>query len=143
MGAGERHESSGQGVAAARLAPDHQDGVVTGDGAEHVGQLRSTDDLRSLVTSVRERLGRDRAAVVALAADVAGKPSVIVATTEPARSAGAKAGALVRGAAAVLGGGGGGKDDIAQGGGQDPAKTGAALDAVLADIARATGGAAA
>ena len=30
----------------------------------------------------------------------------------------------------VLGGGGGGKDDIAQGGGQDPAKVGEALGAV-------------
>jgi len=99
--------------------------------AEHVGQLRSTDDLRSLVTSVRERLGRDRAAVVALAADVAGKPSVIVATTEPARSAGAKAGALVRGAAAVLGGGGGGKDDLAQGGGSDVSAIPAALTGIV------------
>ena len=99
--------------------------------AEHVGQLRSTDDLRSLVTSVRERLGRDRAAVVALAADVAGKPSVIVATTEPARAAGAKAGALVRGAAAVLGGGGGGKDDLAQGGGSDVSAIPAALTGIV------------
>ena len=36
----------------------------------------------------------------------------------------------MRVAAQVLGGGGGGKDDLAQGGGQDPAQTGAALRAV-------------
>jgi len=102
--------------------------------AESVGQLRSTDDLRSLVTSVRERLGRDRATVVALAADVAGKPSVIVATTEEARRAGVRAGVLVRGAASVLGGGGGGKDDLAQGGGQDVAAIPAALSGIVAAL---------
>jgi len=102
--------------------------------AESVGQLRSTDDLRSLVTSVRERLGRDRATVVALAADVAGKPSVIVATTEEARRGGVKAGVLVRGAASVLGGGGGGKDDLAQGGGQDVSAIPAALSGIVAAL---------
>ncbi|GAB2971398.1 alanine--tRNA ligase [Frigoribacterium salinisoli] len=102
--------------------------------AEPVGQLRSTDDLRSLVTSVRERLGRDRATVVALAADVAGKPAVIVATTEEARRAGVKAGLLVRGAASALGGGGGGKDDLAQGGGQDVSAIPSALAGIVAAL---------
>ena len=59
-----------------------------------------------------------------------GKPVVIVATTEPARAQGVKAGELVRIAAKVLGGGGGGKDDLAQGGGTDATRTGAALDAI-------------
>ena len=47
------------------------------------------------------------------------------------------AGELVRVAAGVLGGGGGGKDDVAQGGGQDASKIGAALDAVRDAIAQA------
>ena len=38
--------------------------------------------------------------------------------------------ALVRLAAGILGGGGGGKDDVAQGGGTDATKVGAALTAV-------------
>ncbi len=101
---------------------------------EHVGTVGSSDDLRSLVTSVRERLGSD-ASVVALAADVDGKPAVIVATNDAARAAGLKAGALAKVAAGVLDGGGGGKDDIAQGGGSDVAAIPAALEAIAAAIA--------
>ena len=52
---------------------------------------------------------------------------ILIATNEAARTAGVKAGALVRLAAGILGGGGGGKDDVAQGGGTDAAKVGAAL----------------
>jgi alanyl-tRNA synthetase len=97
--------------------------------AENVGGLQSTDDLRSLATSVRERLGVE-ASVVALASDVDGKPAVIVATNEAARATGASAGKLAKLAAGVLGGGGGGKDDLAQGGGSDVSAIGTALDAI-------------
>ncbi|MDM4763249.1 alanine--tRNA ligase [Galbitalea sp. SE-J8] len=104
--------------------------------AENVGTLASADDVRLLVTSVRERLGTD-AVVVALAAEAAGKPTVIVATNEAARATGAKAGALAKLAAGVLGGGGGGRDDLAQGGGTDAAAIGRALEAIEAEIAGA------
>jgi alanyl-tRNA synthetase len=97
--------------------------------AQSVGELGSADDLRGLVTAVRERLS-SQAAVVALAAEVGGKPTVIVATTQAARDVGAKAGVLARAAASVLGGGGGGKDDLAQGGGVDLAAIPTALAAV-------------
>jgi alanyl-tRNA synthetase len=99
--------------------------------AESVGSVKSTDELRSLATSVRERLGSASSTVVALAADVAGKPSVIVVTTAGAREAGVKAGVLARTAASILGGGGGGKDDLAQGGGSDLAAIPAALTAIV------------
>ena len=88
------------------------------------------DDLRTLVLDVRQRLGNDRPAVVAMAGAAGGRPVVIVATNAAARDAGVKAGALVRPAAQQLGGGGGGKDDLAQGGGSDPAKVSQALGAV-------------
>jgi alanyl-tRNA synthetase len=101
---------------------------------QNVGSVASSDELRSLVLGVRERLGAV-ASVVALAGDVAGKPAVIVATNDAARQSGAKAGALAKRAAGVLGGGGGGKDDIAQGGGSDVAAIGAALDAISAAVA--------
>ncbi|AZZ55083.1 alanine--tRNA ligase [Rathayibacter iranicus] len=97
--------------------------------AESIGSAGSTDELRSLVVSVRERLGQDPA-VVALAADVAGKPAIIVATNQAARDQGRRAGALAKRAAGILGGGGGGKDDLAQGGGSDVSMIGAALEAV-------------
>ncbi|MGG7510096.1 alanine--tRNA ligase [Plantibacter sp. YIM 135249] len=102
--------------------------------AESLGELASQNDLRSLVTAVRERLG-DAPAVIALGAVVADKPAIVVATNQGGRDAGHKAGALVRVAAGVLGGNGGGKDDLAQGGGADAS----ALPDALAAIAREIG----
>ena len=84
--------------------------------------------MRSLALQVRERVGAG--AVVALGAEVSGRPVVIVATDESARAAGAKAGVLAKTAAAVLGGGGGGRDDVAQGGGTDAAALPGALGAI-------------
>ena len=83
-----------------------------------IGAAASADDVRSLALGVRDRLGSD-AGVVAIGAEVGGRPVVIVATNEAARAAGARAGALAKVAAAALGGGGGGRDDVAQGGGTD------------------------
>jgi alanyl-tRNA synthetase len=97
--------------------------------AESLGTASSADDVRSLALRVRDRLGA-AAGVVALGADVGGRPVVIVATNDAARSAGAKAGVLAKAAATTLGGGGGGRDDVAQGGGTDPSALPAALAAV-------------
>jgi alanyl-tRNA synthetase len=102
--------------------------------AEDAGTLGSADDLRMLVTTVRDRLG-SAPSVVALAAQVADKPVVIVATNQAARDAGARAGALARAAAGILGGGGGGKDDLAQGGGTNIAAIPSALASVTSAIA--------
>lgn len=96
----------------------------------NAGSLPGVDDLRTLVTDVRGRLG-DPAAVVAVAAESNGRPVIVVATNDAARTAGVRAGDLVKVAAGVLGGGGGGKPDMAQGGGQDPTK----IDAALAEVA--------
>jgi len=101
--------------------------------SENVGTVKTTDELRSLATIVRERLGSE-AAVVALAADVSGKPAVIVATNEEARKSGVRAGALAKLASGILGGGGGGKDDLAQGGGSDVSAIGTALSAITANV---------
>ncbi len=102
---------------------------------QNVGVLGSADDLRTLVTTVRARVGTD-AAVVALAADVGGKPAVIVATNDEARKLGARAGAYAKAAASILGGGGGGKDDLAQGGGSRLDAIPAALEAISAALPR-------
>ncbi len=101
--------------------------------AQSLGEVASADDVRELVLGVRDRLGSDPA-VVALAAVVNGRPVVVVATNDAARSAGAKAGALAKRAASVLGGGGGGRDDVAQGGGTEAAALPAALDAVSQEL---------
>jgi alanyl-tRNA synthetase len=116
----------------ALLASASRRGAVTVV-AEDAGTLNSADDLRLLVTTVRERLGSD-AAAVALAARAGGKPVVIVGTNQAAREAGVNAGALAKTAAGVLGGGGGGKADLAQGGGTDAEAIPAALGAVVSAI---------
>ena len=122
----EASERSGRVPAIAQSATRVGDVLLV---VENVGSLGSTDDLRSLATSVRERLGVE-ASVVALAATVDDKPSVIVATNEAGRRVGANAGVLAKLAAGILGGGGGGKDDIAQGGGSKVGEIAAALDAI-------------
>ena len=103
--------------------------------AHDAGEL-DANGVRELALDLRSRFGSE-AAVVAVVGVANGRPVVLVATNEGAREAGVKAGALVRVAAGVLGGGGGGKDDVAQGGGQDASKIGAALDAARDAIAQA------
>ncbi|MFF7722102.1 alanine--tRNA ligase [Streptomyces luteogriseus] len=116
--------------AAAGLAESAKDirgvAVVTGQ----VPDGTTADDLRKLVLDVRGRIQGGRAAVVALFTVANGKPLTVIATNEAARERGLKAGDLVRTAAKTLGGGGGGKPDVAQGGGQNPAAIGDAVDAV-------------
>jgi len=94
--------------------------VVMADGV-------SGDDLRKIAIDLRERATKS---VVALISANDGKPVLVVATDEQARSTGVKAGALVKIGSTVLGGGGGGKDDFAQGGGTDALKSLEALTAI-------------
>ena len=86
----------------------------------------SGDDLRKIALDLRSRADNS---VVALISANDGKPVLVVATSDGARSSGIKAGALVKIGSTVLGGGGGGKDDFAQGGGTDASKS---LDALTA-----------
>lgn len=102
--------------------------------AQSIGSATSADDVRSLALQVRDRMG-DAPAVVALGATLGERATVVVATNDAARAAGAKAGVLAKAAAAALGGGGGGRDDVAQGGGTDAAALPRALDAVTAGLA--------
>ena len=99
-----------------------------------VADAGSADDLRALAMDVRARLGDSEPVVVALAADLDGRPSIVVATNAPARDAGMRAGDLVKLASKALGGGGGGKPDLAQGGGQDAAAIPAALEAIARSV---------
>ncbi|GIG54633.1 alanine--tRNA ligase [Demequina activiva] len=92
------------------------------------------DDLRTLVTDVRSRLGEAGPSVVAASAAFNGRPQIVIATNQAARDAGLRAGDLVKVASSVLGGGGGGKPDLAQGGGQDATRIGAALESVVAAV---------
>jgi alanyl-tRNA synthetase len=113
--------------AAGALAADPTDVFGVALVTHQVPDGTSAEDLRRLVLDVRGRIAPDRPAVVAGATVTTDRPVVVVAVNETARSWGVKAGDLVREAANVLGGGGGGKDDLAQGGGSDPARVPEAL----------------
>jgi alanyl-tRNA synthetase len=90
------------------------------------------EELRNLAIQVREALGT-RPGVVAFVGGTA-KPVLIVAATPAARALGAKSGQLVGVGAVELGGRGGGRDDLAQGGGTNPAGAKAALAAIEAAL---------
>ena len=126
--------------ALADRVPNLVNSATTRDGwtivAENLGTVGSADDVRALVTQVRERLSSQQA-VVALAGVAGDRPVIVVATTQTARDAGAQAGALVKLASGVLGGGGGGKPDMAQGGGTDVHAIAAALEAVTRAVGAA------
>ncbi|MFM1785459.1 MAG: hypothetical protein RLZZ108_483 [Actinomycetota bacterium] len=98
-----------------------------------LGTLENADEIRGLAGDILSQSGSD--SVVAVTAVVAGKPAIVVAVGESARSGGIKAGALVKLASEVLGGGGGGKDDMAQGGGLHPEKLSEAIAAIEKAIA--------
>ncbi len=116
-------------VAGAATVGDRR--LVTHD----AGNVTSNDDLRTLAVDVRDRLGESAPAVVAVGGVVNDRAGVVVATNQAARTAGVRAGALVKTASAVLGGGGGGRDDVAQGGGTDTARLADALTAIAQDVA--------
>ncbi|HEX6328461.1 MAG TPA: alanine--tRNA ligase [Jiangellaceae bacterium] len=98
----------------------------------------NADDMRTLALDVRGRLPAERPGVVAVAGVAGDRPLVVVAVNDAGRTAGLKAGQLVRAAAQTLGGGGGGKDDVAQGGGTDPTKVGDSLREVERAVAGTT-----
>ncbi|QVQ52066.1 alanine--tRNA ligase [Spiractinospora alimapuensis] len=104
--------------------------------AHHAPDGTTGDDARRLALDVRGRIPSDRPVVVAVAAVPKDRPVVVVATNEPARQRGLRAGDLVGVAARALGGGGGGKPDVAQGGGTDAGAVDAALRAVTEAVAQ-------
>jgi alanyl-tRNA synthetase len=96
----------------------------------HVVEGADSADVRKLALDIRGRIPADRPAVVAVVGSSDGKPSVVVALNDQAREWRLKAGDLVRSAATALGGSGGGRDDVAQGGGTDPAQAAEAVASV-------------
>jgi alanyl-tRNA synthetase len=92
-------------------------------------------DVRRLALDIRGRMAPSQPCVVAIIGSTNGKPAVVVAVNDEARSWGVSANALVKVAATALGGSGGGKDDVAQGGGADVA----GIDQALRDVEHAVG----
>lgn len=65
--------------------------------------------------------------VMVLASDVNGKPQIVVAVSDQLVKDGIRAGDLIKPIAKIVGGGGGGRAQMAQAGGRDSSKIGAAL----------------
>jgi len=94
-------------------------------------------DVRKLALDVRGRMPAGKPSVVTIIGSSNGKPAVVVAVNDEARTWGVSANALVKVAAAALGGSGGGKDDVAQGGGASVAGVDQALRDVEHEVGRA------
>jgi alanyl-tRNA synthetase len=101
--------------------------VITHD----MGAGLSGEDLRVVALDLRSKLTQS---VVVLASSGEDKVTLVVATDEGARSAGVKAGALIKIGSTILGGGGGGKDDFAQGGGTDKSKINQSFEAITTSL---------
>jgi alanyl-tRNA synthetase len=94
------------------------------------------DDLRTMALDLRNRLTDSVIGLLSVNTD---RVTLVVASSDGARSAGVKAGALVKIGSAILGGGGGGKDDFAQGGGVDAGKIGEAISQMKVELSAALG----
>jgi alanyl-tRNA synthetase len=86
--------------------------------------------VRGLALDIRGRLAGPGAVVVAAGGD---RATLVVAVNDGGRERGLSASALLGEVAPAVDGKGGGKDDIAQGGGTNPAGIGRALE--LAELA--------
>jgi len=93
--------------------------------------------LLDLADRIKSRLG-DAAVVLGGADD--GKVALVASFTKSAVERGLSASEVIREAAGVIGGGGGGRDDVAQAGGREPERLGAALEAAREAIRRALEG---
>ncbi len=94
-------------------------------------QAQGLEMMREMSDLIQDRLGES---VVALAADIKGKPMLVVSVAKGLAHRGLHAGNLVKRAAPYIGGGGGGRQNIAQAGGKDVAGLSAALREVANTI---------
>jgi alanyl-tRNA synthetase len=87
----------------------------------------SQDALRHMGDVLRQRLG---SAVIVLGATLGGRPTFMAMVTPDLVKRGLHAGHILKQVASAAGGGGGGRPEMAQGGGDDPAKLDEALSLV-------------
>jgi alanyl-tRNA synthetase len=90
-------------------------------------------DLRSLADEGKKQVGSGVVAIVGVTAD--GKAGIVVGVTADLTARFSAVDLVRRGAEALGGKGGGGRPDMAQAGGPDGAKAGAALAAIEAALA--------
>jgi len=91
-------------------------------------------DAKALLDVVDRVKGKLADGAILLGTAVDGRVHLVASVAPPLVERGVRAGAIVKAAAAVVGGGGGGRDTMAQAGGRDPEKLGAAIEAARAAI---------
>jgi alanyl-tRNA synthetase len=121
-------------------------GVATDIGQARVWTLRAPEGvdaggLRELVVKGRDLVRGQVPALVLGAAVDGGKVALVAATNSAGRTAGLSAAVSLRAALPAVAGRGGGKDDLAQGGGTDPAGLDGAFAAAVAAVREALDGA--
>jgi len=129
-----------------RLAAARAAATNAAAGAQRIGNVRvvaqrmssgmTAGDLRSLVGDVKGKLGTDPAVVALISQGEDNTVPYAVAVNPAAQELGVRADDLVKQIAVAVDGRGGGKADLAQGSGKNPTGIDAALEAVLAEIAR-------
>ncbi|MBN1321888.1 MAG: alanine--tRNA ligase [Thermoleophilia bacterium] len=102
-------------------------GATQRDGVSVVAQVVDARDMEHLLALVDQVRDRVRPGVVALGADLQGKATLVVSVSP--EITGVDAGQIVRSSARAFDGGGGGTPRLGRGGGGDPAKLEASLDA--------------
>ncbi len=144
----ERLKAAEKEIERNRLASARAAAANAAVGAQHIGNVRvvaqrmsagmSAADLRSLVGDIRGKLGNDPAVVALIAEGEAGSVPYAIAANSAAQDLGLRANDLVKQLAAAVDGRGGGKADLAQGSGKNSSGIDTALDALRAEIARAS-----
>ena len=123
-----KSQSSAPNVDAVAIAAELLDKAPTiGGGKIIVGEIpgASDDQLHAAIDSLKKK-SPSHAVLLGCAYD--GKVSFIAAVSDDLIAKGLKAGDWIRETAKIAGGGGGGRPQMAQAGGKDPSKLGAALD---------------
>jgi alanyl-tRNA synthetase len=96
----------------------------------------NTNSMRRLVDQIRQK---HQPSAILLAAAQGDKVTLISGVTHDLVDRGISAGNWVKVIAPIVGGGGGGKPDLAQAGGKDPSKIGAALEQAVAEMKKMLG----
>lgn len=110
-------------------AAAEQAGAVMVKGISVTSLYAAGADPKALNDIILGLQARNPEGLCLVAGDLEGKTTILCAAGPAALAAGYKAGAVIKAVGKAAGGGGGGKDTFARGGGGDPAKTRAAIEA--------------
>jgi alanyl-tRNA synthetase len=109
-------------------------------GARVLARAVEVSDAKALLDIADRVKGRLGDAAILLGTATDGRVHLVASVAPALVQRGVRAGDVVKAAAKVSGGGGGGRDTMAQAGGRDPQKLGAAIDAGRAAIESALAG---